>query len=348
MIQAKVVADSVNPFGDRITSMLVTFPRIILSEFNTHRMFSRNSASSRAIPSKRMIQMIKENPFRPIAWQKEHIGMQGTEYLLPAQDEHDKEGIENVRNTWEEAKDAAIYYAEVLIRDKATKQLANRLLEPFMWTTVLVTATEWSNFFELRCPQYQNTKYLGDKAPFFKSKKDYLAFYEEEGNVDSITWLKRNRGQAEIHMMALAEAMWDARNESKPRELKAGEWHIPFEHNISISQEETWNLIKGKNILKTPYDTVRIEISTAMAARTSYTTVGEEKEVSNQTLVGIHDRMIAATPRHSSPMEHCNKAMGEEHLDNFLKIENGETEVGWCKNFKGFISYRWLLENERL
>ena len=81
MIQAKIIADSKNKFGNRITTMIVTIPRIILAEFNTHRMFSRNSASSRAIPFEKMVKSVKENPFIPIAWQKDHKGMQGTEYF---------------------------------------------------------------------------------------------------------------------------------------------------------------------------------------------------------------------------------------------------------------------------
>ena len=81
MISAKIIADSKCPRGHRLTTFIVTFPRIVLAEFNTHRMFSRNSASSRAIPFKRMVKMLEENPFIPIAWQKDHKGMQGVEYL---------------------------------------------------------------------------------------------------------------------------------------------------------------------------------------------------------------------------------------------------------------------------
>ena len=79
-ISATIVADSINVQGDRLTSVLVTMPRIILSEMNTHRMLSKNTSSSRAIPFNKMVETIKEDPFIPIAWQKEHKGMQGTEY----------------------------------------------------------------------------------------------------------------------------------------------------------------------------------------------------------------------------------------------------------------------------
>ena len=80
-ISAEIIADSKNQFGDRITTFILTFPRIVLAEFNTHRMLSRNSASSRAIPFEKMVQMVQDDPFIPIKWMKDHKGMQGTEYF---------------------------------------------------------------------------------------------------------------------------------------------------------------------------------------------------------------------------------------------------------------------------
>ena len=70
-ISATIVADSVNKQGDRLTSLLITFPRILLSEINTHRMLSKNTSSSRAIPFNKMVEAVQNNPFIPIAWQKE-------------------------------------------------------------------------------------------------------------------------------------------------------------------------------------------------------------------------------------------------------------------------------------
>ena len=151
-INAQIVANSVNPQGNKITTFLLTYPRFIHGELMTHRMFSRNSASSRAIPFKKMVEMVEEDPFIPIAWQKDHKGMQGSEYLT------DKESINNCIAYWLECRDWAINGAKGLNDDKlegVTKQLCNRLLEPFMWHTVLVTATEWDNFFELRMPCYE-------------------------------------------------------------------------------------------------------------------------------------------------------------------------------------------------
>lgn len=149
MISAKVIADSKNESGNRITTMIITLPRIILAELNTHRMLSKNSASSRAIPFKKMLKSVQENPFIPIAWQKDHKGMQGTEYIST------EEGIYICKRGWLEARDIAIKQAQWLNSCNVTKQLCNRLLEPFMWHTVIVTATEWENFFALRASCYE-------------------------------------------------------------------------------------------------------------------------------------------------------------------------------------------------
>ncbi len=147
-IQAQVVADSLSPQGNRLTTMLITFPRIILSELNTHRMLSKNSASSRAIPTHKLLKMVEENPFIPIAWQKEHKGMQGTEYLSEAESRACK-------YEWLATRDETTIQVKKLLEIGCTKQIANRLLEPFMWHTVLITATEFSNFFALRLPCYE-------------------------------------------------------------------------------------------------------------------------------------------------------------------------------------------------
>ena len=154
-INAEIVADSISPQGHRITSFILTYPRFIHSELMTHRLFSRNSASSRAIPLEKMVKMVEEDPFIPIAWQKDHKGMQGTEYL-------NEEEVERAELQWIQASKNAINSARMLnsnyfgvTKNLVTKQLCNRLLEPFMWHTVLVTATEWENFFELRMPCYE-------------------------------------------------------------------------------------------------------------------------------------------------------------------------------------------------
>jgi thymidylate synthase ThyX len=141
---AKILADSISPAGHRLTTFEVTFPRIVLAEFNTHRMISRNSASSRAIPVDKRIVAIAEDPFAPAVFGKNRRGMQATEEL----------GEKETRiasDWWTSARASMVRCAIELSTLGVHKQLANRLLEPFSWHTVICTATDWENFFNLRC-----------------------------------------------------------------------------------------------------------------------------------------------------------------------------------------------------
>lgn len=141
---AKILADSLSPSGVRLTTFEVTFPRIVLAEFNTHRVFSRNSASSRAIPVEKQLKKVNEDPFIPIYWGKNQKGMQADQELSD---------VEQLVATceWIEARDKAVEATEKLLALGVHKQITNRLLEPFMWHTVIVTATEWDNWRGLRC-----------------------------------------------------------------------------------------------------------------------------------------------------------------------------------------------------
>lgn len=357
-ISATVVADSKAPTGERLTTMLVTFPRFILAELNTHRMLSKNSASSRAIPFDKMLKSVGEDPFIPIAWQKDHKGMQGSDYEIHV--EHIN--LNNIE--WLEARDSAIEHAKILsTKGNVTKQLCNRLLEPFMWHTVLISGTEWENFFQLRCPQYS---LFSENIPLsFRSKKDFLKYVKEveapefRNQYDNLTlleWLQINKGQAEIHMMALAEAMYDAMNESTPKVLNEGEWHIPFGDGINIPLEG-WEFATENDLLE---DTIKI--ATARCARVSYTVVGEEgKEPNYANDIKLHD--VLSTSGHWSPFEHCARVMNNDEYELFTKtyppeinIEGSEyivdylhrdiyltAQQGWCNNFRGFIQYRFLL-----
>lgn len=354
MIKAEIVGHSLSPQGEELMSVLCTFPRIILAEVNTHRMLSKNTSSSRAIPFLKMVEIIENNPFIPIAWQKEHKGMQGTEYWTEEDKVNGHSKIASLQSSWLHARTAAVDRAKFLHSDGLTKQLTNRLLEPFMWTTMLITGSKsgWDNFFRLRCPQYVTP--VGGKDEdgsdwIYNSRKDVMEGHSNEDNFTmmenftEVDWLKLNKGQAEIHIMDLAEKIWDARNESTPDQLEAGEWHIPFEDRINVL---------GDNF---PYGVTnaKVKISVAMGARTSYTIVGEEKEINNEALIGLHDRLLVQQPPHSSPMEHCARAMDDDEFDSFyrgkcyldISEEEDESNKGWCYNLKGFIPYRYMIDN---
>jgi hypothetical protein len=347
-ISAEIVADSINSMGDRITSFLLTYPRIIHAELMTHRVFSRNSASSRAIPFEKMVESVRTDPFIPIAWQVAHKGMQGTKYLTKSAH------VDFRRSQWLVARDSAIKHAEELnstmgvrysmdedphqLADTSvTKQLCNRLLEPFMWHTVLITATEFEGFFELRCP-----KYFGQ----YKSWKDAVS---SGATLETPFEFRMNDSQAEIHIQALAEAMWDARNESIPIKLKDGDWHIPFGDRITLPPtipiDAGYTLEQGVAIRK-------VKIATARCARLSYMTF--DGEINYVKDIGLHDTLLAS--HHMSPFEHCARAMNSDEYIQFdrasPRIINGkmnkffvDIEQAWCNNFRGFIPYRWFIEN---
>ena len=357
-IEATVVADSTNPQNDRLTSVLVTMPRIILSEMNTHRMLSKNTSSSRAIPFKKMVEAVRTNPFIPIAWQKKHKGMQGREYIT------DKDSLKYINEDWLEARDSAVEIAQRLNIglnkknengnyeatidefkvDKVTKQLCNRLLEPFMWTTMLITGSKegWENFFSLRCPQYS----FGSNTTtprIWKSRKDAVKDFPDWSSRNDFYWNTINKGQAEIHMMALAECIYDAMNESIPKKLAPNEWHIPFSNKIPFVGNLTASVDEDNTYWRDYDEQNKVKISVASAARTSYTVVGEEKEINFQKMIELHDRLISQDPPHSSPMEHACQAVTDEEYNNSFKGQ----EKGWFRNYKGFKSYRQVIEESK-
>jgi hypothetical protein len=352
--KAEIVADSKNEFGNRITTFVVTFPRIILAEFNTHRMLSRNSASSRAIPFEKMVKAVEENPFIPIAWMKDHKGMQGNEFF----DENDLyspgEGLGDVWTTsvltqrWKQARDGAVYQAKKLAELGLTKQIVNRLLETYMWHTCIVTGTEWENFFALR------------------AHKD-----------------------AEIHMQKIAYMMLEEYNKSIPKLLKAGEWHIPYEKQIEALLPPTLPIREGLT-LDEGVNEIKVKLSTVMGGRTSYTVVGtDQKPMTWDRMVELHDQMKSAFPKHMSPLEHPGQSPNEYEFYNNVKhftipvslldeykskndskqyfiifdprdskpdqlafnyaLEANEAivlEYGWFGNFRGFKQYRKMIEGE--
>ena len=144
MFDSKVIADTISPLGKRITTLECTYPRFIHSEIMTHRDRGRNSGSSRAIPWPTMCERIENNPVIPIYWGAEQKGMQTSGQI----DEPDL-----AKKIWLEARDNAIDSAKRLAAIGVHKSLCNRLTEPFMWITVVMTATNWRNFFMQRCHQ---------------------------------------------------------------------------------------------------------------------------------------------------------------------------------------------------
>jgi thymidylate synthase ThyX len=140
---AKILADSVNACGNRLTTFELTYPRIIHSECLTHRVFSKNSASSRAIPIQKTLKAVFENPFVPFHWGENQAGMQADNVL-------DNETADNCCMEWLMAASEMIHRVENLHEMGLHKQIANRLLEPFMYITVVLSTTSFKHFELLR------------------------------------------------------------------------------------------------------------------------------------------------------------------------------------------------------
>lgn len=161
-IQVKVICDSAahcpcQSLTDRtppirLITFELTYPRYIHAELMTHRVFSRNAQSSRAIPVEKRLQRVRENPVMPIRWGANQKGMQAS-----MDDVEDPIWCESI---WESAAAEAERHADRLLGQNLHKQWVNRLLEPFDTITTIVTGTEWENFFALRChkdaqPEFQ-------------------------------------------------------------------------------------------------------------------------------------------------------------------------------------------------
>jgi hypothetical protein len=324
MYEAKVILDSI--CGDsRLTTIQLTHPRIVHSEFLTHAMFARNASSSRAIPFKKAVQFVMDDPFIPHHWGINQSGMQAAEGLTG-------ERREEAIGLWLKARDQAVSIATEMAsaiclqcngtgtfhnyeiegpRTEACafcegdglglnvhKQIVNRLIEPWSWITVCVTgdAGAWSNYFALRChpdaqPDIQKQAYMAQKA-----------YYE-----------------------------------STPQTLLRGQWHTPYIKSEELELIRKWSVENPSDEIPKSfdmYDTYQFEhastrISTGRCARTSYLTQEGTRDFGED--VKLHDRLRYHAPLHASPFEHVCMAMGDGQ--KYAK-------------YTGWKAYRHMLENE--
>lgn len=142
-MSAKIIEDSISPDGIRLATMQLKYWLPIHAEFLTHRVFSRNAASNRAIPVAKVIDQVRNDPAGPIHWGKNQPGMQAREELTG-------DDLIGAKAMWANAAKIAATNAEAMATLAVHKQVANRLLMPYQWMHVIVSATEWDNFFELR------------------------------------------------------------------------------------------------------------------------------------------------------------------------------------------------------
>ena len=176
----------------------------------------------------------------------------------------------------------------------------------------------------------------------FSSRKEVTEFLTtkeiDTSNWSEEKWLSLNKGQAEIHIMDLAESIYDCIQESVPLQLK-NEWHIPFEDKIN----ELYPNLTLED---------KIKVSVGMAANTSYTIVGDGSIITLEKATRIHDKCKELN--HSSVFEHCARTMSNSEWNTAIKTVKGlnrdkvlvNKDMGWCYNLKGFIPYRYLIDNK--
>lgn len=313
-IKATIICDSICN-GVRLTTMEVEYPRIIHSEVMTHRMFSRNAASSRAIPFEKMLKQLYGKPVRFGANQ---AGMQDS-------GEHNAtisiySNSIHADSAWEYAKDSAVGFSQAFAEAGYHKQICNRLTEPFQMMKVLISATEWDNFFWLRC----------DTA-------------------------------ADPTLQELARVMELAREDSRPFELRAGEWHLPylgrsrgFVEEIAYFDDFDSEDAQNYNLEDA------IKVSAARCAAVSYRNVDYSLDKSKE----VYDRLVGAEKKHGSALEHQATPMevvGRWNTDgNFVHLnapyeawtwQDGVSHVDkggnlWSANFKQWIQFRKMLPGE--
>ena len=312
MINAKVICDSVSEVGIRITTFEVEYPRIIHAELMTHRMFSRNAASSRAIPFAKMKEQLTGRPSR---FGQSNPGMQdkGEDFdalvdcLRPA-------------SAWEAAKMDALYWAECFNVAGYHKQVYNRLTEPFQAMKTVITATEWDNFF----------------------------------------WL-RDDAAADPTIAELARCMRVARDESVPKLLKIGEYHLPYVKTyrsdygdiMYVTTPEDERTTDAKDFL-TVEDAIKVSCARSAAVSFRNVDYGVDK------CIEVYNRLVGDERKHASALEHqatpmynySGKTFGRTNDPRIPSTwQNGISHADkngqlWSGNFRGYIQFRKTLAGE--
>lgn len=318
--EVELVADSVSTRGsNRISTFVLTYPRFIHAELMTHRLFSRNAMSSRAIPVNKMIELIQNRPAMPVHWGKNQPGMQANEehdesvnidlsWLMNAVDSESNEPVNfsyslSKKEAWKEAMQFAVSVAKGFSDAGYHKQIVNRILEPFQFMRTVVTATEFDNWY----------------------------------------WL-RDHSDAQPEIKLLAEMMLTLHNQSSPRALHHTEWHTPFYGQGYWSCHYTDdNGVDYDRYGITLEDALKI--SASCAAQASFRKADESIEKA----ISIYQKLVEMRPVHASPFEHQAKPIENPlYTEAAEEWEDGVTHCDrlcnlWSGNFKGWIQNRQLI-----
>jgi hypothetical protein len=257
-ITAKVIEKSITPVGKVITTFQLRYPRFIHAEFMTHRVFSRNASSSRAIPVQKMLDQIMAETAAPIHWGANQPGMQAHAEMADFE-------RGQVQVLWSEAAQSACRIAQYMHDLGAHKQIVNRITEPFQHISVICTATEWSNFYELR------------NHPDAQPEIHELAARMLEADQNFVPILRTPR--------------FDDKDDAQVLVLQdSASWHLPY-----VTETERLAFPKSARFLA--------KLSAARCARVSYLTHDGETPLHEKDLA-LFDRLVGSKPLHASPIEH--------------------------------------------
>ena len=271
---AKVVADSIGPSGVRLLSVLCVYPLMVHAEHLRHRSFGFSVASNRAVPTRLILRQVIDDPVVPVWFGKNQGGMSAREELSGR-----RRSI--ACRLWLLARWPAVIFAWLLLQFGLHKQIANRILSPWQWVTVLVTGTEWENFFALRC-----------------------------------------HPDAQPEMRKAAEMMRDAIAESKPEQLREGQWHLPLVAIIEMARVTYADDPEDGNV-----DRFLCMVSASRCARIS--AVRHEERRSPKDEIAMAEKLMKSG--HMSPFEHQAQALSDDRR---------------CANLHGWRSFRSTIPNE--
>lgn len=325
-IVARIIAHSASSTSPQeLLTYELEYPRFIHSELMTHRLFSRNAASSRAIPVKAMIEQVRSNPAMPIHWGANQPGMQAKEECNNNLDVHSESYGYTREEWWADAAEMMCGYADEFAKKGYHKQIVNRLLEPFQIMKTVVTATEFDNFFYLRCHT--------DAQPEIKHLAECMYQALQQSTAEVLH-------PGEWHTPYVQHA-----------HKESGKLSYLIQHSSGLVEEEEGVIkyaeISTENALK---------ISASCCAQVSY----RKSDDSLEKALMVYDRLVESKPVHASPFEHQGTPMdyvgaqdGCWNLENDysgLPLMKAVTHCDrggnlWSGNFKSWIQHRQLIDD---
>lgn len=218
-------------------TFVLTYPRIILPEVNTHRDFSRNTSSSRAIPSAKIRAAVMDDPFIPVYVGRNQKGMQAGAPFAG-------EELNRARNIYGMARYPAVAAHYVLDKLGVHKQITNRLLEPWMWTRQIVSTTQVDNFFAQRCDE--------DAEPHMQELARQML------DICASVRLFLDNPDYSHHKGAFDKTC----NRVVIRRLEPGEWHLPFADEYDDTAVEAAKVVSAARCARVSYNLYEGGVST--------------------------------------------------------------------------------------